>query len=46
LLATKQNTLTFDTTPTAGSTNPATSGGIATALDGRLPSPENAGAVG
>lgn len=46
LLATKQNTLTFDTTPTAGSTNPATSGGIATALDGRLPQPENAGAVG
>lgn len=46
LLATKQNTLTFDTTPTASSTNPVTSGGIATALDGRLPSPENAGAVG
>lgn len=29
----KQNNLTFDTTPTAGSTNPVTSGGIKTALD-------------
>lgn len=28
LLANKQNTLTFDTTPTSGSTNPVTSGGI------------------
>lgn len=28
----KQNTLTFDTTPTSGSTNPVTSGGIFTAL--------------
>lgn len=32
-LAAKQNTLTFDTTPTASSTNPVTSGGIKTALD-------------
>ena len=31
-LAGKQNTLTFDTTPTTGSTNPVTSGGIATAI--------------
>lgn len=30
---TKQNALTFDTTPTADSTNPVTSGGIKTALD-------------
>ena len=29
----KQNTLTFDTTPTASSTNPVTSGGIKTELD-------------
>ena len=28
----KQNTLTFDNTPTEGSTNPVTSGGIATKL--------------
>lgn len=32
-LADKQNTLTFDTTPTANSTNPVTSGGIRTAID-------------
>jgi len=32
-LAGKQNTLTFDNTPTAGSSNPVTSGGIKTALD-------------
>lgn len=31
-LAGKQNTLTFDSTPTTGSTNPVTSGGIATAI--------------
>ena len=31
-LAGKQNTLTFDSTPTVGSTNPVTSGGIATAI--------------
>lgn len=36
LLANKQDTLTFDTTPTASSTNPATSGGIKTALDSKL----------
>lgn len=34
-LAGKQGELTFDTTPTAGSTNPVTSGGIKTALDGK-----------
>ena len=33
-LAGKQNTLTFDTTPTTGSTNPVTSGGIKVALAG------------
>lgn len=31
-LAGKQNTLTFDTTPTTGSINPVTSGGIAAAI--------------
>lgn len=31
----KQNTISFDTTPTAGSTKPVTSGGIKTALDGK-----------
>lgn len=31
----KQSSLTFDTTPTANSTNPVTSGGIKTALDGK-----------
>lgn len=31
----KQNALTVDTTPTAGSTNPVTSGGVATALAGK-----------
>lgn len=34
-LADKQDTLTFDTTPTANSTNPVTSGGIKTALDAK-----------
>lgn len=29
----KQNTLTFDTSPKSGSTNPVTSGGIKTAID-------------
>ena len=33
LLAAKQNELTFDTAPTAGSTNPVTSGGVKTAID-------------
>lgn len=32
-LAGKQNTLTFDTSPTAGSSNPVTSGGVKTALN-------------
>ena len=32
-LAAKQNTLTFDATPTAGSTNPVTSQGIKSAVD-------------
>ena len=35
-LSAKQNTLTFDSTPTAGSTNPVTSGGVKTALDGKM----------
>lgn len=34
-LSAKQNTLTFDTTPTANSTNPVTSGGVKTALDAK-----------
>ncbi len=34
----KQNALTFDSTPTAGSTNPITSGGVKAALDD-LPKP-------
>lgn len=34
-LAGKQNTLTFDSTPTTGSTNPVTSGGVKTALNGK-----------
>lgn len=34
-LAGKQNTLTFDTTPTSGSQNPVTSGGIYSALQER-----------
>ena len=33
LIANKQNILTFDTTPTAGSVNPVTSGGIREAID-------------
>lgn len=33
LLGGKQNTLTFDSTPTANSTNPVTSGGIKTYVD-------------
>ena len=32
-LSNKQDKLTFDTTPTANSTNPVTSGGIKTAID-------------
>lgn len=32
LLAQKQNTLAFDNTPTIGSTNPVTSGGVASAI--------------
>ena len=35
----KQNILTFDSEPTAGSNNPVTSDGIKTALDSRIPSP-------
>lgn len=45
LSTSKQNKLTFDTTPTADSTNPVTSGGIKTALDGK-PSNTGAGASG
>lgn len=33
----KQDKLSFDSTPTAGSTNPVTSGGVKTALDGKSP---------
>ena len=36
---TAQSRLTFDTAPTAGSTNPVTSDGIKTALDSRIPAP-------
>lgn len=36
-LAAIQTKLTFDTTPTADSTNPVTSGGVKTALDGKAP---------
>jgi len=35
-LATKQDTLTFDDAPTAGSNNPVKSGGVKTALDGKV----------
>ena len=35
MLATKEDLLTFDTTPTSGSDNPVTSGGIANALNGK-----------
>ena len=35
-LSGKQDTLEFDDAPTAGSTNPVTSGGVKTALDGKL----------
>lgn len=38
LLGTKQNTLTFDDTPTAGSTNPVTSEGIKSAIDSAVSS--------
>ena len=34
-LAAKQDALTFDTTPTEGSTNPVTSGGVKAALDAK-----------
>ncbi len=36
----KQAKLTFDTTPTAGSSNPVTSGGVKTALDSKASSSE------
>ena len=38
LLSAKQNTLTFDSTPTSGSTNPVTSGGVYTALSSKADS--------
>ena len=41
LLAAKQDTLTFDTAPTANSTNPVTSGGVKTALDGKAAASHN-----
>ncbi len=37
-LATKQDELTFDSTPTAGSTNPVTSGGVKTYVDNKVSS--------
>ena len=40
-LAAKQNTLTFDSTPTENSTNPVTSGGIYTALQNVQPDLSN-----
>jgi hypothetical protein len=45
LSTSKQDKLTFDSTPTADSPNPVTSGGIKTALDGK-PSNTGAGASG
>lgn len=36
-LAGKQNVLTFDSTPTSGSTNPVTSGGVKEAIDEHIP---------
>ena len=36
LLSGKQSTLTFDSTPTASSTNPVTSGGVKSALDAKV----------
>lgn len=39
LLNGKQNTLTFDTVPTASSTNPVTSAGIKTAVDAKITNP-------
>lgn len=36
LLTGKQNTLTFDSTPTTSSTNPVTSGGVKTYVDGKV----------
>lgn len=35
-LSSKQDTLTFDTTPTSASTNPVTSGGVYTALNNKV----------
>ena len=40
-LSNKQDTLTFDSTPTANSTNPVTSGGIKTAFDGTVKTSDN-----
>ena len=45
LSTSKQDKLTFDSTPTANSSNPVTSSGIKTALDGK-PSNTGAGATG
>lgn len=38
-LGNKQDKLTFDTTPTAGSTNPITSGGVKSYVDDNIPDP-------
>ena len=43
-LVKKQNKLTFDTAPTANSTNPIMSGAVKTALDGKVDTPTDNGA--
>ena len=45
LLGGKQNTLTFDSTPTASSTNPVTSGGVRSYVDSNLARGRLAGAT-
>lgn len=45
ILNTKQDTLTFDDTPTAGSLNPVTSGGVKTVLDEKVNKKENYGLI-
>ncbi len=45
-LASKQDVLTYDTVPTAGSTNPVTSGGIKSAIDAKDSLPAQTGHTG
>ena len=45
MLAQKQGNLTFDQTPTAGSQNPVTSGGVKDALDTKQPVIEDLGTI-